>query len=95
MTGPATLGDKVWSAHAIAARAGATLLHVDGHRVHDGSRECGLRVRRPHRTFATPDHDVAMRARGPDAIDVAHRRLGLGAQITAFEHAYQRRVSWL
>jgi hypothetical protein len=38
VTFPATLCDKIWSAHAIAIRAGATLLHVDRHRVHDGSR---------------------------------------------------------
>ena len=42
---------------------GATLLHIDRHFVHDGSgnafrmlKQKGLAVRRPDRTFATPDH---------------------------------------
>jgi 3-isopropylmalate/(R)-2-methylmalate dehydratase large subunit len=44
---------------------GATLLHIDRDLVHDGSvnafrmlKEKGLAVRRPDRTFATPDHYV-------------------------------------
>jgi 3-isopropylmalate/(R)-2-methylmalate dehydratase large subunit len=62
----ATLFDKIWASHAILARPdGATLLHVDRHFIHDGSgnafrklKEKGLDVRRPDRTFATPDHYV-------------------------------------
>jgi len=62
----ATLLDKIWSSHAILARPdGATLLSIDRHFIHDGSgnafrqlKERGLKVRRPDRTFATPDHYV-------------------------------------
>jgi 3-isopropylmalate/(R)-2-methylmalate dehydratase large subunit len=67
MAAPATLFDKIWSSHAILVRPdGATLLHIDRHLVHDGSgnafrmlKEKGLPVRRPDRTFATPDHYVS------------------------------------
>jgi 3-isopropylmalate/(R)-2-methylmalate dehydratase large subunit len=63
---PATLFDKIWSSHAINERPdGATLLYIDLHLVHDGSsnafrslKEKGLRVRKPARTFAVPDHYV-------------------------------------
>ena len=59
-----TLFDKIWSTHAIQTRQdGATLLHIDRHLVHDGSSNAfrmlgqrNLPVRRPDRTFATPDH---------------------------------------
>jgi 3-isopropylmalate/(R)-2-methylmalate dehydratase large subunit len=67
MAAAATLFDKIWSSHAILVRPdGATLLHIDRHLVHDGSgnafrmlKERGLQVRRPDRTFATPDHYVS------------------------------------
>jgi len=73
VTAPATLFDKIWSSHAILVRPdGATLLHIDRHFVHDGSgnafrmlKEKGLSVRRPDRTFATPDHYVSTLSRDP------------------------------
>jgi 3-isopropylmalate/(R)-2-methylmalate dehydratase large subunit len=82
MTMPATLFDKVWDAHAIVVRPdGATLLHIDRHLVHDGSNnafrflaERGLKVRRPDRTFATPDHYVSTLAGGLSAINAPNRR---------------------
>ena len=72
MAGPQTLFDKIWSSHAIQMRQdGATLLHIDRHLVHDGSSNAfrmlgqrNLPVRRPDRTFATPDHYVATSGRG-------------------------------
>src|SRR5450631_3858803 len=85
MAVPMTLFDKIWSSHAILVRPdGATVLHIDRHLVHDGSgnafrmlKEKGLAVRRPDRTFATPDHyrdhrqDRHRRGRGP-----RHRNAG-------------------
>jgi len=79
---PATLFDKIWSSHAILARPdGATLLHIDRHLVHDGSgnafrmlKEKGLAVRRPDRTFATPDHYVSTLSHDLAAINEPHRR---------------------
>jgi 3-isopropylmalate/(R)-2-methylmalate dehydratase large subunit len=78
----ATLFDKIWDAHAIVVRPdGATLLHIDRHLVHDGSnnafrflQEKGLKVRRPDRTFATPDHYVSTLGRGLSAINAPNRR---------------------
>jgi len=82
MATPATLLDKIWSAHAIETRAdGATLLSIDRHLVHDGSstafrslKERGLAVRRPDRTFATPDHYVSTLGRTLSAINDPNRR---------------------
>jgi 3-isopropylmalate/(R)-2-methylmalate dehydratase large subunit len=79
---PATLFDKIWSSHAILVRPdGATLLHIDRHFVHDGSgnafrmlRERGLAVRRPDRTFATPDHYVSTLSHDLASINEPHRR---------------------
>lgn len=82
MDGAKTLLDKIWSSHAIQTRAdGATLLHIDRHLVHDGSsnafralRERGIGVRRPDRTFATPDHYVSTVGHTLSAINEPHRR---------------------
>jgi 3-isopropylmalate/(R)-2-methylmalate dehydratase large subunit len=82
MATSATLFDKIWSSHAILARPdGATLLHIDRHLVHDGSgnafrmlREKGLAVRRPDRTFATPDHYVSTLSHDLASINEPHRR---------------------
>ncbi len=79
---PATLFDKIWSSHAILVRPdGATLLHIDRHFVHDGSgnafrmlNEKGLTVRRPDRTFATPDHYVSTLSHDLASINEPHRR---------------------
>ncbi len=77
----ATLLDKIWAAHAIVVRPdGATLLSIDRHLVHDGSsnafrtlKERGLSVRRPDRTFATPDHYVPTLGRDVAGSE-SHRR---------------------
>jgi 3-isopropylmalate/(R)-2-methylmalate dehydratase large subunit len=82
MVTPTTLFDKIWSSHAIHVRPdGATLLHIDRHLVHDGSgnafrmlKEKGLAVRRPDRTFATPDHYVSTLTHDLASINEPHRR---------------------
>jgi 3-isopropylmalate/(R)-2-methylmalate dehydratase large subunit len=82
MAAAATLFDKIWSSHAILIRPdGATLLHIDRHLVHDGSgnafrmlKEKGLAVRRPDRTFATPDHYVSTLSHDLASINEPHRR---------------------
>src|SRR5580704_11171105 len=64
--GPRTLFEKIWHSHAVVEREdGQTLLYIDRHLVHDGSgrafevlAERGLKMARPDRTFAVPDHYV-------------------------------------
>src|SRR5262249_54377408 len=64
--GPRTLFEKIWQTHAVVEREdGQTLLYIDRHLVHDGSArafevlaERGLKMARPDRTFAVPDHYV-------------------------------------
>ena len=71
MTTPRTLFDKLWDAHAIAAREdGETLLWVDRHFVHEGSHHAfrkldarGMKVAEPALTFALADHYVPTRGR--------------------------------
>lgn len=67
MAGPRTLYDKLWDAHEVTIdEAGNALLYIDLHLVHEvsspqafeGLRAAGRRVHAPHRTLATPDHNV-------------------------------------
>ncbi|HEX2942668.1 MAG TPA: 3-isopropylmalate dehydratase large subunit [Rhodopila sp.] len=82
MSQPRTLFDKIWQRHKIQEREdGAVLLHVARHLVHDGSaagfrtlRERGLTLRRPDRTFGTPDHYVPTTTRDMATITEAGRR---------------------
>jgi 3-isopropylmalate/(R)-2-methylmalate dehydratase large subunit len=62
-----TLFDKLWDAHVVCAPSGEpALLYIDLHLVHEvtspqafeGLREAGRRVRCPHLTVATVDHNV-------------------------------------
>ena len=62
-----TLFDKIWDAHTVTdITGGPTQLYIDRHYCHevtspqafDGLRGRGLRVRRPDRTFSTPDHNI-------------------------------------
>ncbi|HVM79337.1 MAG TPA: 3-isopropylmalate dehydratase large subunit [Stellaceae bacterium] len=80
---PRTLFEKIWERHVVHQREdGHTLLYVDRHLIHDGSRrafevlgERGLRVRRPDRTFGTPDHYVPTTSRSMEGVDDPDRRL--------------------
>ena len=82
MTAPQTLFEKIWQRHTILEREdGTVLLHVARHLVHDGSaagfrtlRERGLSLRRPDRTFGTPDHYVPTHTRDMASIAEAGRR---------------------
>ena len=66
-----TLFEKIWERHKIVERDdGQTLIYIDRHFIHDGSRrafevlaEKGLKLRRPDRTFGTPDHYVPTSSR--------------------------------
>ncbi len=66
MTGPRTLFEKIWAAHAVTTREdGTSLLWIDRHLVHEGSfhgfgmlEHSGRKVRRPDLTFAMADHYV-------------------------------------
>jgi 3-isopropylmalate/(R)-2-methylmalate dehydratase large subunit len=79
---PRTLFDKIWQRHVVMQRDdGQSLLYVDRHLVQDGSapafqmlRERGLRVRRPDRAFATPDHYVPTDSRDLMRIADAEKR---------------------
>ena len=61
---PKTMFEKLWDAHVVLERDdGQTLLYIDRHLCHDGSRQGfsklkdqGRVVRRPDLTFASPDH---------------------------------------
>ncbi len=76
MTAARTMFEKIWQRHVVVDRDdGYTLLYVDRHLMHDGSaagfaqlRARGLRLRRPDRGFATPDHYVLSNSRSVQAI---------------------------
>ena len=77
-----TLFEKIWERHKVIERDGRTLLYIDRHLIHDGSRrafevlaERGLPVRRPDRTFGTPDHYVPTTSRSIDEITDSEARL--------------------
>ncbi|HKD69309.1 MAG TPA: 3-isopropylmalate dehydratase large subunit [Candidatus Binataceae bacterium] len=62
-----TLFEKVWDEHVVHQESGQpALLYIDLHLVHEvtspqafeGLRTAGRKVRAPHRTFATQDHNV-------------------------------------
>ena len=77
MSAPRTLFEKIWERHKVVERDdGSTLLYIDRHYIHDGSRrafemlaEKGLKLRRPDRTFGTPDHYVPTSTRDIAAIE--------------------------
>jgi len=84
MAAAATMFEKIWQRHVVVDRDdGYTLLYVDRHLMHDGSaagfarlRERGIKLRRPDRAFATPDHYVLSSSRKvSDIPDPQHRRL--------------------
>ena len=84
MTAARTMFEKIWQRHVVVDRDdGYTLLYIDRHLMHDGSaagfaqlRERGLKLRRPDRGFATPDHYVLSNSRSvQDIPDPHHRRL--------------------
>ncbi|MBI3252701.1 MAG: 3-isopropylmalate dehydratase large subunit [Candidatus Omnitrophica bacterium] len=64
---PKTLFEKIWDRHVVSSLSGDTgLLYIDRHLVHEvtspqafeGLRLSGRKVRCPHLTFATMDHNV-------------------------------------
>ena len=91
MTGPRTLYDKIWDAHAVAEDDGETLLYVDLHLLHEvtspqafaGLAEAGRRVRRPERVLALSDHNVPTegQAAGPAGVADAEARAQLEALV--------------
>jgi 3-isopropylmalate/(R)-2-methylmalate dehydratase large subunit len=80
MEAPRTMFEKIWSRHVVVDRPdGYTLLFVDRHLLHDGSlpaferlARLGLEVRRPDRSFGTPDHYMPTGTR--DVRDIADAR---------------------
>ncbi|HXW26956.1 MAG TPA: aconitase family protein, partial [Xanthobacteraceae bacterium] len=95
---PRTLFEKIWQSHAIVEREdGETLLYIDRHLVHDGSgrafemlAERGLKMARPDRTFAVPDHYVpTSQTRSAAAIaDDDARNLVTALTRNAAEHGF-------
>ena len=84
MASPQTMFEKIWRRHIVVDRDdGYTLLYVDRHLMHDGSeggyaqlRRRKLKLRRPDRGFATPDHYVLSNSGNrADIPDAQHRRL--------------------
>src|SRR5438034_8244040 len=80
-----TLFEKVWDEHVVTAPTGRLpLLYIDLHLVHevtspqafDGLRAAGRKVRQPHRTVATVDHNVPTTPRGTPITDpIAARQI--------------------
>ncbi len=79
-----TMFEKIWQRHIVVDRPdGYTLLYIDRHLMHDGSaagfaklRERKIKLRRPDRGFATPDHYVLSSSRAvADIPDPQHRKL--------------------
>src|SRR6266550_7695853 len=80
-----TLFEKVWDEHVVTAPTGQSpLLYIDLHLVHevtspqafDGLRAAGRKVRQPHRTVATVDHNVPTSPRGTPITDpIAARQI--------------------
>src|SRR2546428_986962 len=80
-----TLFEKVWDEHVVSAPPGQSpLLYIDLHLVHevtspqafDGLRTAGRKVRQPHRTVATVDHNVPTTPRGTPITDpIAARQI--------------------
>src|SRR5437773_5681683 len=80
-----TLFERVWDEHVVSAPPGQSpLLYIDLHLVHevtspqafDGLRAAGRKVRQPHRTVATVDHNVPTSPRGTPITDpVAARQI--------------------
>src|SRR5881296_4480697 len=80
-----TLFEKVWDEHVVSASVGRLpLLYIDLHLVHevtspqafDGLRTAGRKVRQPHRTVATVDHNVPTTPRGTPISDpIAARQI--------------------
>ncbi len=85
-----TLFEKVWDNHVVSEPPGRPpLLYIDLHLVHevtspqafDGLRAAGRRVRQPHRTVATVDHNIPTTPRGMPITDPIAAR-----QIEALQH---------
>ncbi|MBN8940297.1 MAG: 3-isopropylmalate dehydratase large subunit [Rhizobiales bacterium] len=82
VAGPRSLFDKLWARHSVMEHPIAgTLLYIDRHLLHEGSRNGfallkrkGLTVRRPDLTTATADHYAPTDGRSVEAIDVRSRR---------------------
>src|SRR5437870_11341146 len=80
-----TLFEKVWDEHVVSAPPGQSpLLYIDLHlgdevtwpQPFDGLRAAGRKVRQPHRTVATVDHNVPTTPRGtPIADPIAARQI--------------------
>ncbi|MEL0156525.1 3-isopropylmalate dehydratase large subunit [Sphingopyxis sp.] len=92
MTGPRTLYDKIWDAHAVAEDDGETLLYVDLHLLHEVTspqafaalEEAGRGVRRPERALAMSDHNVPTegQAAGPAGVADIEARAQLEALVS-------------
>ena len=82
MAEPRTMFEKIWQRHIVVDRDdGYTLLYIDRHLMHDGSaaafarlKERRMKVRRPDRSFATPDHYVLTSSRRPQDIADSQQR---------------------
>ena len=78
----ATLFEKIWTRHEVARDdTGQSLLYIDRNLIHEGSRNPfqvlaakDLKVRRPDKTFATPDHYAPTRGSTLADVDGDERR---------------------
>ncbi|MGI6853525.1 3-isopropylmalate dehydratase large subunit [Mesorhizobium sp. 1B3] len=92
---PTTLFDKLWSRHTVMEHPVAgTLLYIDRHLAHEGSRNAfsllrrrELKVRRPDLTTAIVDHYASTTSRDIAQVDVASRRQIIADLATNAEEA--------
>jgi 3-isopropylmalate/(R)-2-methylmalate dehydratase large subunit len=80
-----TLFEKVWDEHVVCSPPeNQPILYIDLHLVHevtspqafDGLRAAGRKVRQPHRTIATVDHNIPTEPRGTPITDpIAARQI--------------------
>lgn len=78
-----TLFEKIWLSHLVAPGSGdhPALLYIDRHLLHEVTspqafallKERGLKVRRPHESFATMDHSIPTDARREAYVDTQAR----------------------
>ena len=77
-----TLYQKIWDAHLVRESQGDTsIIYVDRHLVHEvtspqafeGLRLANRKVRAPHKTFATMDHNVSTRTKDMNLVEATSR----------------------
>jgi len=79
---PQTMYEKIWNAHLVRESQNDTaIIYVDLHLIHEvtspqafeGLRLTSRKVRRPHKTFATMDHNVSTKTKDISLVEATSR----------------------